>query len=222
MTNAGGTSATSASDQYTYIAGPPPPPDRRQRRSGRRAAPAPVTISGTNFTGATAVDFGTAAATFTVNNDNTITATAPAGTGTVDVTVTNAGRHQRRQRPTTSSPTAPGRRPGPVPSPVAGGWQLNGSAHAQHHGVAAEPAAHAGHELAGGLGLLAHAGARGRHHRPPSTSSSGRASGADGMTFILANASVTKPTALGANGGGEGFAGINGIAVSLDHWQERR
>ena len=49
----------------------------------------PVTITGTSFTGATAVDFGTAAATgVTVVNDNTITATSPAGTGIVDVTVT--------------------------------------------------------------------------------------------------------------------------------------
>ena len=28
-----------------------------------------------------------------------------------------------------------------------------------------------------------------------------------------------QPTALGNNGGGEGFAGINGIAVSLDTWK---
>jgi hypothetical protein len=49
-----------------------------------------VTISGTNFTGATAVMFGTTAATsFTVNSANSITATVPAGTGTVDVIVTN-------------------------------------------------------------------------------------------------------------------------------------
>ena len=47
----------------------------------------------------------------------------------------------------------------------------------------------------------------------------GPGSGADGMTFTLADASVTQPTALGVNGGGEGFSGINGIAVSLDTWQ---
>ena len=39
------------------------------------------------------------------------------------------------------------------------------------------------------------------------------------MTFTLADASVTKPTALGVNGGGEGFAGITGDRVSLDTWQ---
>jgi hypothetical protein len=53
-----------------------------------------VTITGTNFTGATGVAFGgTAAASFTVVSATQITATAPAGTGgtTVDITVTTAG-----------------------------------------------------------------------------------------------------------------------------------
>lgn len=48
-----------------------------------------VAIRGSNFTGATAVDFGTNAATgVVVITKNLITATTPAGTGTVDVTVT--------------------------------------------------------------------------------------------------------------------------------------
>ncbi len=48
-----------------------------------------VTISGAGLCGATAVSFGTQAATsFTVNSLNSITAIAPAGSGTVDVTVT--------------------------------------------------------------------------------------------------------------------------------------
>ncbi|RYE15079.1 MAG: hypothetical protein EOP51_27285, partial [Sphingobacteriales bacterium] len=51
-----------------------------------------VTITGTNFSGATAVTFGATAATgFTVNSATQITATAPAGTGTVDVRITTAG-----------------------------------------------------------------------------------------------------------------------------------
>ena len=53
-----------------------------------------MTITGTNFTGATAVKFGaTNAASFTVNSATSITATSPAGSGTVDVTVTTVGRH---------------------------------------------------------------------------------------------------------------------------------
>ncbi|MFM2292811.1 MAG: hypothetical protein RIS29_2624 [Bacteroidota bacterium] len=52
-----------------------------------------VTITGTNLAGATAVKFGTTAATgFTVNSATSITATAPAGSaGTVDITVTTVG-----------------------------------------------------------------------------------------------------------------------------------
>ena len=59
--------------------------------SGPAAGATPVTITGNNFTGATAVRFGgTAATSFTVNSATSITATSPADSGTVDVTVTNS------------------------------------------------------------------------------------------------------------------------------------
>jgi hypothetical protein len=48
------------------------------------------TITGTGFTGVTAVKFGSAASSFTVNGTTSITATSPAGSGPVDVTVTTA------------------------------------------------------------------------------------------------------------------------------------
>ena len=49
-----------------------------------------VTITGTNFSGATEVDFGATAATdFTLVDDTTITADSPSGVGVVNVTVTN-------------------------------------------------------------------------------------------------------------------------------------
>ncbi len=52
-----------------------------------------VVITGINFTGTTAVKFGTTAATsFTVNSDTQITAVSPSrAAGTVDITVTTAG-----------------------------------------------------------------------------------------------------------------------------------
>jgi IPT/TIG domain len=56
-----------------------------------------VTITGTGFTGASDVNFGSNAAHgverahFTVNSDTSITATAPAGSGVVNVTVTVPG-----------------------------------------------------------------------------------------------------------------------------------
>ncbi|MEA2905552.1 MAG: hypothetical protein QOI12_2939 [Alphaproteobacteria bacterium] len=61
--------------------------------SGPTAGGTSVTITGTKFIGATAVKFGTTAATsFTVNSSALITATAPAGSaGVVDVKVTSAG-----------------------------------------------------------------------------------------------------------------------------------
>ena len=59
-----------------------------------------MTITGTNFTGATAVKFGvTAATSFTVNSATLITATSPAGSGRRGRRHRHdAGRHQRHRR----------------------------------------------------------------------------------------------------------------------------
>jgi hypothetical protein len=89
-TAAGGTSATSRADRFTYTAAPTvtgvSPP------SGPAAGGTPVTITGTGFTAATGVSFGGTAGTgVTVADSGTrITVTSPAGSGTVDVTVTTA------------------------------------------------------------------------------------------------------------------------------------
>ncbi len=50
-----------------------------------------VTITGTSFTQATAVKFGTVVATFTVNSDTQITATVPTGAVTAKISVTTPG-----------------------------------------------------------------------------------------------------------------------------------
>ncbi|WP_205746406.1 IPT/TIG domain-containing protein [Dyella amyloliquefaciens] len=90
VATAGGTSATSASDQFTYIASPTVTSLSPTR--GPAAGGSSVTITGANFSAVTAVTFGaTAAASFTVNSATSITAVAPAGTGTVDVRVTTFG-----------------------------------------------------------------------------------------------------------------------------------
>ncbi|UZK66222.1 putative Ig domain-containing protein [Sphingomonas sp. M1-B02] len=57
--------------------------------SGPVAGTNAVTLTGTGFTGATAVSFGASPASYTVNSDLSITATAPPGSGTVNVRVTN-------------------------------------------------------------------------------------------------------------------------------------
>jgi uncharacterized membrane protein len=51
-----------------------------------------VGITGTGFSGATAVKFGASSAkSFTVNSAISITAVSPKGKGTVDITVTTPG-----------------------------------------------------------------------------------------------------------------------------------
>ncbi len=80
-----------ASAQGTASVLPPAPAVTQVNpSSGPTAGGTSVTITGTNFTGATGVAFGSTAATsVAVNSATQITATAPAGTaGTVDVTVT--------------------------------------------------------------------------------------------------------------------------------------
>jgi hypothetical protein len=92
VTTAGGTSATSSADRFTYSAASKGPtvtslfPNSGPTTGGSR-----IVITGTNFTGATAVKFGTTAATsFAINSATQIVATSPPGTGFADVTVTTA------------------------------------------------------------------------------------------------------------------------------------
>ncbi|RYF79275.1 MAG: hypothetical protein EOO29_17730, partial [Comamonadaceae bacterium] len=88
--NPGGTSATSASDQYTYVAAPTV--TGISPATGAAGGGTAVTLTGTGFTSTLAVTFGATSATgFTVNSATQITATAPAGTGTVNVRVTTVG-----------------------------------------------------------------------------------------------------------------------------------
>ena len=85
-----GTSATSAADQFTYLARPTV--TGVSPNQGPTAGGASVTITGTGFISVAAVKFGSATATFTVNSPTSLTATAPAGnSGTVDITVTTPG-----------------------------------------------------------------------------------------------------------------------------------
>jgi len=90
VTTIGGTSATSAADQFTYVAAPTvtaiAPP------AGPSTGGTTVVITGTGFSGATAVTFGGLSAGYITNSNTQITATAPAGIpGTVDIRVTTVG-----------------------------------------------------------------------------------------------------------------------------------
>ncbi len=85
-----GTSATSSSDQFTYNVSTTPAVLAVAPAAGPLSGGGTVTITGTNFTGCTLVDFGTvAASSFTVVSSTQITAVAPTqAAGTDDVTVT--------------------------------------------------------------------------------------------------------------------------------------
>ncbi len=75
---------------------------------GPAAGGTPVTITGTGFTGATAVNFGTTKAThFTIVSSTEITAKSPAGTGVVDVSVTTPKGTSAVNRPADEFSYAP-------------------------------------------------------------------------------------------------------------------
>ncbi|WP_280307711.1 IPT/TIG domain-containing protein [Nocardia abscessus] len=87
VTSAGG---SSSGVRYTYV--PAPVLAAVTPGSGAETGGDTVTLTGSGFTGATAVNFGlTPAISSTVVSDTQITVTAPAGTGTTAVTVTSAG-----------------------------------------------------------------------------------------------------------------------------------
>jgi hypothetical protein len=85
VTTSNGTSAVSGADHYTYTS--PVTVTGLSVHTGPPAGGTTVVITGTGFTGATAVKFGSDTASFTVNSSTQITATSAAGGGTVDVTV---------------------------------------------------------------------------------------------------------------------------------------
>jgi|GEM_PF-593842 len=90
VTSPAGTSAPSSADRFSYA--PLPTVTAISPAGGPEGGGTTVTITGTNLTAATAVDFGmTPAPSVTVNSPTSITAAAPAGVGAVDVTVTTPG-----------------------------------------------------------------------------------------------------------------------------------
>ena len=93
-TPGGGTSAANPpNDQFTFVTPPAPTVTGVSPTSGSTGGGTPVMLTGTGFTGATAVDFGTKAGTgLVVNSPTSISITSPAeSAGTVDITVTTPG-----------------------------------------------------------------------------------------------------------------------------------
>ncbi|WP_169835025.1 IPT/TIG domain-containing protein [Pandoraea oxalativorans] len=90
VTTAGGTSAVSGVDKFTYVSAPTI--TGVTPNIGPDSGGGQVTISGTGLNAVTGVKFGSTSAGFTLGTATSMTATVPAGTaGTVDVIVTSAG-----------------------------------------------------------------------------------------------------------------------------------
>ena len=116
VTTAGGTDTQT--NTYTYVA-PPPTLSGISPASGPTAGGTPVTLTGTNLTGAT-VEFGSTSATVSAGGtDTSITATSPAeSAGPVTVTVTTASGSATENF--TYVPTPPRQ----IPSPSGNGYWL--------------------------------------------------------------------------------------------------
>ena len=92
VTTPGGTSAITPADQFTYAAAPTV--TGVSPTGGNVGGGDTVTVTGTDFTGASGVNFGTVAASgLVVASDTSLTVTSPPGAarGPVDVTVTTPG-----------------------------------------------------------------------------------------------------------------------------------
>ena len=125
VTTPGGTSATGTADLFTYD--PVPAVTGVSPAVGPVAGGTSVTITGTGFTGASAVDFGSSAATFTVASPTTITASSPtASAGVVDVTVVTPGGTSERNSADafTYDPVPAVTGVSPAVGPVAGGTSV--------------------------------------------------------------------------------------------------
>lgn len=91
VTTGGGPSGPVTTDRFTFVAAPSV--SGLSPNTGPVTGGTTVTITGANFTDATAVDFGGTPVGFTVDSDTTVTVVSPAGESTdaVPVTVTSPG-----------------------------------------------------------------------------------------------------------------------------------
>jgi hypothetical protein len=90
---AGGTSATSSSDDFIYVGPPVPSVSGVSPNSGGSGGGTQVQIDGSDFNGATTVTFGGTPASFSVVSPEEITAASPSGPAcsTVDIRVSTPG-----------------------------------------------------------------------------------------------------------------------------------
>lgn len=102
----------------------------------------------------------------------------------------------------------------PLPSVVGGGWVFNGSAGMSGSDVLLTAAA------ANQTGsAVFSAPTPGDGLTASFTAQIGGGNGADGMTFAMLDAATNNPHSVGVGGGGLGFSGLPGVAVTLDTYK---
>jgi hypothetical protein len=103
---------------------------------------------------------------------------------------------------------------GPLPPP-GGGWSFNGSANMSGSGTALTPAAT---NQAGSVVYPTPVVSNGL--QVGFNAQIGGGTGADGLTFSLLDPARARASSVGGVGGGLGFAGLPGIAVTLDTYKQ--
>ncbi|WP_369263985.1 choice-of-anchor D domain-containing protein [Streptomyces sp. R35] len=98
-----------------------------------------------------------------------------------------------------------------VPPPGPNGWTYNSSAALSGTSLLLNPAV----KNTKGTGIQSTVVPSGRL-KATFTAEIGGGTGADGMTFMLLDSTKATPKSLGGGGGGLGYAGLPGIAVTLD------
>jgi hypothetical protein len=101
------------------------------------------------------------------------------------------------------------------PSPGAPGWTYTGSAAMSGGSLVLTTAARSEHGAAFFGGAVPSAGLSASF-----TATIGGGNGADGQTFTMLDASKAGPGSIGRAGGGLGFAGLPGVAVTLDTYKD--
>jgi len=112
----------------------------------------------------------------------------------------------------TGTGTAPGQVT--VPAPGAGGWKLNGSAQLSGNDL---QLTQTGTFQAGSAVFPTPVVTDGL--KAAFTTVIGGGTGADGLTFALLDPAKTTPSALGGNGGGLGWSGNPGVAITFDTYR---
>ncbi|MDX6201629.1 MAG: hypothetical protein QOJ83_1129 [Frankiales bacterium] len=100
---------------------------------------------------------------------------------------------------------------GPIPSPVAGGWKLNGSAAISGSDLVLTPATA---NLAGDAVYPTPVTTNGLHVH--FTAQLGGGTGGSGLTFSLLDPTKNSSTSLGQSGDALGYGSLTGITVALD------